>query len=87
MAGALRALEAFHGSTAARRWSGSLLALETLRPADIRALSGAVDALCDEILPRLPLLTEAFAHPEDIAPTACDPALPATLTWTRGDTA
>ena len=87
LAGALRALAALHGVTAARRWSGSLLALETLRPADIRALSGAVDELCDEILPRLPLLTEAFAHPEDIAPTACDPALPATLTWTRGDTA
>lgn len=84
---ALRALAALHGVTAARRWSGSLLALETLRPADIQALSGAADALCDEILPHLPLLIEAFAHPADIAPADCDPALPTTLTWTRGGTA
>ncbi|PWI12606.1 acyl-CoA oxidase [Streptomyces sp. Act143] len=87
LADALRALAALHGVTAARRWSGPLLALETLRPADIQALSDAADELCDEILPHLPLLTEAFAHPDDIAPTACDPALAAEGAWTRGGTA
>lgn len=84
---ALRALAALHGVTAARRWAGSLLALETLRPADIQALSGAADELCDEILPHLPLLTEAFAHPDDLAPADCAPALRTTLNWTRGGTA
>lgn len=87
LARALRALAALHGVTAARRWSGSLLALETLGPADIQALSGAADELCDEILPHLPLLTEVFAHPDDIAPADCDTAPRATLTWTRGGTA
>ncbi|MEV6946756.1 acyl-CoA dehydrogenase [Streptomyces sp. NPDC051172] len=87
LADALRALAALHGVTAARRWSGPLLALETLRPADVQALSDAADELCDEILPHLPLLTEAFAHPDDIAPTACDPALAAEGAWTRGGTA
>ncbi|MEW2188304.1 acyl-CoA dehydrogenase [Streptomyces cellulosae] len=87
LADVLRALAALHGVTAARRWSGSLLALETLRPADIQALSDAADELCDEILPHLLLLTEAFAHPDDLAPAACDPALAAEGAWTRGGTA
>ncbi|MCD7445220.1 acyl-CoA oxidase [Streptomyces lincolnensis] len=83
----LRPLAALHGVAAARRWSGSLLALETLRPADIQALSAVSDRLCDEVRPHLPLLTEVFAHPDDIAPVDRDPASPTTLTWTRGGTA
>ncbi|MEU5219632.1 acyl-CoA dehydrogenase [Streptomyces sp. NPDC020807] len=86
---ALRPLAALHGVTAARRWSGSLLAHGTLRPADVRALTDHADELCDAVVPHLPLLREAFAHPEDVvgAPLAADDydaALGATLTWTRG---
>ncbi|KUN95668.1 acyl-CoA dehydrogenase [Streptomyces caeruleatus] len=87
LARALRPLAALHGVMAARRRSGSLLALETLRPADIQALSDAADRLCDEVRPHLPLLIEAFAYPADLAPTDCDTALRTTLTWTRGGTA
>ncbi|GHE05669.1 acyl-CoA dehydrogenase family protein [Streptomyces alanosinicus] len=88
LARTLRPLAALHGVMAARRWSGSLLALGTLRPADVRALSGAADRLCDEIRPRLPLLTEAFAHPDGVAAAVdCESAVRATLTWTRGGTA
>lgn len=91
LAQALRPLAALHGVMAARRWSGSLLAHGTLRPADIRGLSVVADELCDAVGPHLPLLTEAFAHPDDVvcAPLAApdyDTALRATLTWTRGGT-
>ncbi|NEB00382.1 acyl-CoA dehydrogenase [Streptomyces sp. SID13726] len=78
LAEALRPLAALHGVVAARRLAGSLLAHGTLRPADVRELPGAADELCDALLPRLPLLTEAFAFPKDLA---ADP------TWTRGGTA
>ncbi|MER5217206.1 acyl-CoA dehydrogenase [Streptomyces sp. NPDC002838] len=86
---ALEPLAALHGVTTARRWSGSLLALGTLRPSDIEALSDAADGLCDAIMPHLPLLTEAFAYPADVAgaPLAAadyPAALGDTLTWTRG---
>ncbi|MDC0770687.1 acyl-CoA dehydrogenase family protein [Streptomyces sp. HD] len=87
LARALRPLAALHGVMAARRRSGSLLALETLRPADVRALSDAADRLCDEVRPHLPLLIEAFAHPTDLAPADCDTALRTTLTRTGGGTA
>jgi acyl-CoA oxidase len=87
LARALRPLAALHGVMAARHRSGSLLALETLRPTDITALSDAADRLCDEVRPHLPLLTEAFAHPAGLAPVDCDTALRTTLTWTRGGTA
>ncbi|WP_051804173.1 acyl-CoA dehydrogenase [Streptomyces griseus] len=89
LARVLQPLAALHGVMAARRWSGSLLARGTLRPADVRGLTDVADGLCDAIVPHLPLLTEAFAHPEDIvaaplAATDYDTALRATLTWTRG---
>lgn len=91
LAQALGPLAALHGVMAARRWAGSLLAHETLRPADIQALSAVADDLCDAVGPHLPLLTEAFAHPDDVvgsplAATDYDTALRATLTWTRGGT-
>lgn len=89
LARALTSLAALHGVTAARRWAGSLLAEETVRPADIRALAQAADQLCDELLPQLPWLTGAFAYPEDItaAPLAasdCNAGLNAAVTWSRG---
>ncbi len=89
LAQVLQPLAALHGVMAARRWSGSLLAHGTLRPADVQGLTDVADELCDTIVPHLPLLTEAFTHPEDIvaaplAATDYDTALRATLTWTRG---
>ncbi|MDO0909388.1 acyl-CoA dehydrogenase [Streptomyces sp. DT2A-34] len=86
---ALTPLAALHGVMTARRWAGPLLTLGTLGRTDIEALSGAADRLCDAVLPHLPLLTEAFAHPEDLvgapmAATDCTAAMDATLTWTRG---
>lgn len=91
LAQALGPLAALHGVTTARRRVGSLLAHGTLRPADARALTAVADELCDAIVPVLPLLTEVFAYPEDLAaaPLAAadyNAALRATLTWTRGDT-
>ncbi|MFH9940337.1 acyl-CoA dehydrogenase [Streptomyces murinus] len=85
----LGALAALHGAMAARRWSASLLAHETLRPADVQALTDVIDHLCDELRPHLPLLTEAFVHGDGAtdAPLAAadyNAALRATLTWTRG---
>ncbi|MFE9768031.1 acyl-CoA dehydrogenase [Streptomyces sp. NPDC005808] len=92
LAQALEPLAALHGVTAARRWSGPLLTLGTLRPQDLEDLPAVADRLCDEVLPHLPLLTEAFAHPDDIASaplaaTDYNTALETTLTWTRGATA
>lgn len=89
---ALEPLAALHGVTSARRWSGPLLTLGTLRPEDVEALPAVADRLCDAVLPHLPLLTEAFAHPDDIAAaplaaTDYNAALETTLTWTRGETA
>ncbi|MFY4723500.1 acyl-CoA dehydrogenase [Streptomyces sp. LaBMicrA B280] len=85
----LSALATLHGAMAARRWSASLLAHETLRPADVQALTDVIDRLCDELRPHLPLLTEAFVHGDGAtdAPLAAadyNAALRATLTWTRG---
>ncbi|GAA3876383.1 hypothetical protein GCM10023084_31690 [Streptomyces lacrimifluminis] len=89
---AIAPLAALHGVTTARRWAGSLLTRGALRPADVDALTAAADRLCDEILPHLPLLTEAFAFPDDIvaAPLAAadvNAATDAGLTWTPGGTA
>jgi acyl-CoA oxidase len=89
---ALTPLAALHGVLAARRWAGPLLTLGTLARADIEALSAAADRLCDEVLPQLPLLTAAFAHPDDLvgapmAATDYTAAMDAALTWTRGGAA
>ncbi|MBB1243678.1 acyl-CoA oxidase [Streptomyces durbertensis] len=86
------ALAALHGVTAARRWSGPLLALGTLRPADVAELPSVTDRLCDRLLPQLPLLLQAFAHPPEVGGTPLtapdhNAALAATLTWNRGGTA
>ncbi|MFD3412341.1 acyl-CoA dehydrogenase [Streptomyces cyaneofuscatus] len=78
---ALTPLAALHGVLSARRWSGSLLALGTLDPADMEALSEATDRLCDAVMEQLPLLIEVFDEYGDhpgVAPTP--------LTWTRGST-
>ncbi|WP_155057502.1 acyl-CoA dehydrogenase family protein [Streptomyces blattellae] len=88
----LEPLAALHGVTAAHRWSGPLLTVGTLRPEDVEALPAVADRLCDAVLPHLPLLTEVFAHPGDIAAaplaaTDYNTALDATLTWTRRETA
>ncbi|MFH8337994.1 acyl-CoA dehydrogenase [Streptomyces sp. AM6-12] len=85
----LAPLAALHGAMAARRWSASLLAHETLRPADVRALTDVIDHLCDGLRPHLPLLTEAFVHGAGAtdAPLAAadyNAALRATLTWIQG---
>jgi acyl-CoA oxidase len=91
LAQVLEPLAALHGVTSAHRWSGPLLTVGTLRPQDVEALPAVADRLCDAVLPHLPLLTEAFAHPDDIAAaplaaTDYNTALEATLTWTRGET-
>ncbi|MFI1733017.1 acyl-CoA dehydrogenase [Streptomyces acidicola] len=87
----LRPLAALHGAMAARRWSASLLAHATLRPADVHALPDVIDHLCDVLRPHLPLLTKAFIHgdatPTPLAASDYNTALWATLTWTRGATA
>ncbi len=92
LAQALTPLAALHGVTSAHRWAGPLLTLGTLRPQNVDALPAVADRLCDAVLPHLPLLTEAFAHPDDIAAaplaaTDYNAALETTLTWTRGDPA
>ncbi|MFC9842595.1 acyl-CoA dehydrogenase [Streptomyces sp. NPDC060223] len=92
LAQALAPLAALHGVTTARRWAGSLLTRGTLRPADVDALADEADRLCDAVLPHLPLLTEAFAYPDDItaAPLAAadfNAAMDTKLTWTLGGTA
>ncbi|MFE7478807.1 acyl-CoA oxidase [Streptomyces sp. NPDC057552] len=88
---ALTPLAALHGVLAARRWAGSLLTLGTLEPADVAALSGAADRLCDAVMEQLPLLLAVFGDDEpdgtDAAPLAApdvNAAMAATLTWTRG---
>ncbi|KPI29304.1 Acyl-CoA oxidase [Actinobacteria bacterium OK074] len=91
-AAVLAPLAALHGVTTARRHLGSLLAVGALRPSEADELPYAADRLCDAVLPRLPLLTDAFGYPEDLvaAPLgAADPAaaLDAVLTWTRGGAA
>ena len=57
-----------HGALAARRWAGSLLTTGTLRPVDAAELPGTVDALCDALLPYLPLLTDCFSYPAEVVP-------------------
>ncbi|XQE79784.1 acyl-CoA dehydrogenase [Streptomyces microflavus] len=80
---ALTPLAALHGVLSARRWSGSLLALGTLEPADTAALSEATDRLCEAVMEQLPLLVEVFDEYGDRPGVA--PAPPAaTLTWTLG---
>lgn len=69
-----------HGVLAARRWAASLLTAGTLRPAEVAGLAGAVDALCDALLPYLPLLADWFSYPAELvqAPmTAADDEAPA----------
>ncbi|MFJ2153495.1 acyl-CoA dehydrogenase [Streptomyces microflavus] len=80
---ALTPLAALHGALSARRWSGSLLALGTLDPADMASLSEATDRLCEAVMEQLPLLVEVFDEYGDRPGVA--PAPPAaTLTWTLG---
>ncbi|MEW2067443.1 acyl-CoA oxidase [Streptomyces sp. NPDC007346] len=90
---ALTPLAALHGVLSARRWSGSLLTLGTLDPAEAEALSGVTDRLCDAVMEQLPLLIEVFDDYGDIGTAPAPPAasdagtaLAATLTWTRGGT-
>ncbi|GAB3949547.1 hypothetical protein GCM10028832_01780 [Streptomyces sparsus] len=88
---ALAPLAALHGITAARRWAGSLLAQRTLLPSEMEALSTAADRVCDELLPHLSLLTEAFTYPQDIAPAPLaapdyNKALASALRWAEGGT-
>ncbi|CAO0830215.1 hypothetical protein SMICM17S_03089 [Streptomyces microflavus] len=80
---ALTPLAALHGVLSARRLSGSLLALGTLEPADMAALSEATDRLCEAVMEQLPLLVEVFDEYGDRPGVA--PAPPAAaLTWTLG---
>jgi len=87
----LEALAALGGLTAARHWSGSLLAARSLQPHDLPALAEGVDRLCDRLLPHLPQLEEAFGYPQDVVGSplgAADytGALDASLTWNRAAT-
>ncbi|MBS2535451.1 hypothetical protein KGQ20_22055 [Catenulispora sp. NF23] len=54
------------GLLAARRWSGPLLTAGTLAPDDFQGLTRRIDQLCDELMPDVPLLEEAFAYPDEI---------------------
>ncbi|MBB5866927.1 acyl-CoA oxidase [Allocatelliglobosispora scoriae] len=85
-------LASLHGVMTARRWAGSLLTAETLRASDLAGLSQIADALCDELLPHLPLLEEAFSYPAEVAgvPLAAadyNQALVDTLEWHHGEAA
>lgn len=82
---ALTPLAALHGVLAARRWYGSLLALGTLGPADVDALSPVVDRMCDAVMDHLPILLEILGEPDGVAPNM-DAALEMSLTWTLGGT-
>ena len=90
--GVLTLLAALHGTAAADRWTGSLLSAGTLRPAEVRCLSREADRLCDQLLPWLPLLEEAFGYPVEVsgAPLAAadyNRAWADTLTWQQGGAA
>ena len=88
----LALLAALHGTAAAGRWTGSLLASETLQPAEVRCLTRETDRLCDRLLPWLPLLEDAFGYPAEVsgAPLAAadyNRAWASTLTWQHGGAA
>ncbi|MEC4020688.1 acyl-CoA dehydrogenase family protein [Streptomyces sp. H27-D2] len=92
LATALRLLACLHGVVAAGRSAASLLAVGTLRPEDVQELSALVDRLCDDLLPHLPLIEEAFAYPAGIVPAPLaapdyNQALADALDWHRGGTA
>lgn len=85
----LGALATLHGLRDAQRWAGSLLTAGTLQPQQVRALPPHVDRLCDALLPRLPLLEQAFAYPQRIvrAPLGAadyNHALADSLSWSHG---
>ncbi|MFJ9516730.1 acyl-CoA dehydrogenase [Kitasatospora sp. NPDC101801] len=89
---ALAALAGLYGVAGARRLAGSLLAAGTLRPAEVQRLLVAADLLCDRLIPRLPLLEQAFAYPQSVVPSPLGMpdftgALSDSLAWHRGGTA
>ncbi len=85
----LEPLAALHGVLAARRRAGSLLARGVLGREQVAGLSEAADRLCDALLPRLPLLEEAFGLPQEVvAAPLGEPdyhrALAGALRWRTG---
>ncbi|MEU7486038.1 acyl-CoA dehydrogenase [Streptomyces sp. NPDC042319] len=64
----LEPLAAFYGAAQARRLAGRLLSSRVLSASQARALPGAMDGLCDRLLPHLPLLTEAMDTPRTAPP-------------------
>ncbi|MET9835439.1 acyl-CoA dehydrogenase [Streptomyces sp. NPDC006385] len=85
----LEPLAALHGVLAARRRAGSLLACGVLDREQAARLPEAADRLCDALLPRLPLLEEAFGHPQEVmtAPLGepdYQQALAGALAWRTG---
>jgi acyl-CoA oxidase len=85
----LTALAALNGVVTARRWAGSLLTTGTLRPDRTAAWEQTADEMRNRLLPRLPLIEEAFGHPAALvrAPLATDnypQALVSTLSWHTG---
>lgn len=85
----LEPLAALHGVLAARRRAGSLLACGVLDREQVAGLPEAADRLCDALLPRLPLLEEAFGHPQEVvAAPLGEPdyhqALAGALRWRTG---
>ncbi|ARF53898.1 acyl-CoA dehydrogenase family protein [Streptomyces gilvosporeus] len=59
----LRPLAALYGAVEARRLSGPLQATGVLDAATVRTLPAVLDALCDRLLPHLPLLEDAMGAP------------------------
>lgn len=85
----LEPLAALHGVLSARRRAGSLLGAESLRPRDLEQLSEHADRLCDQLMPHLPFLEEAFAYPHSVvaAPLGApdyDDSLAGALSWLCG---
>ncbi|MFI9024342.1 acyl-CoA dehydrogenase [Streptomyces sp. NPDC053560] len=64
----LEPLAALYGAAQARRLAGRLLSSGVLSTSQARALHGAMDGLCDRLLPHLPLLTEAMSTPRSAPP-------------------